>query len=935
METIAWIARRGRQGVPGAWLWAALATGLGAAGPYDALPIRGPLAAQACYRTELGRERKRGADQPVNAYRLYDFYRRQADLVMADPAGQGDFLPPFPGLDGGRRGHWGGTNEKTSVAFPRDREPEPGGVASGGGTGEWFIRSGGGVIGVDTLRGGLTRVLVEGRLARPEHALGAKVDRFGLELAVHGALSLKSDGVDWTRGGKPVGCFAGYRVLGERVAVDWTDGRSRWLDEPRILRGPESSWALQRCLRFPDGTDAGLAMALPLPPGDGPVDWSTRRAEGGRMLEIAAVSASGKWLHRVWLPEGGTALLVKDPARIEFGAMPAAAVVVVSSGPGKSELPAVSSAPGDPGWLAGGTAASAPEILVRGRLNADPEAAGSAYEVDDIPVPVDHPGLTPMTLSGLAFDPAGTAYVCTLVGDVWRVRGLTGDLSGVRWMRIASGLDQPMGLQVHEGAPHVLTRRNLFRLEDLNGDGVIDFFQRVNRMPLPDAACGRDLKVDASGGFFFNTPSGIHRLTAEGNRLERVGGAARNPLGLALLADGTAISDSSEGNAGNGTCTLYESNHPGNAGTAAKRKRILYLPRGVDNSPGTRMIPGDPRFGPLGNSLIGVSYGTGTWYSLLRDRVEGTSQMALVPQRGLFTSGACRMAVQPADGQVFVAGLDGWGDYAIEEGSLHRLRHTGVQETRPVGWKAYQNGILVEFDHPLAGDPVHQVLVRQWNYRDVERSYGSPEFSVREPDRIGHDVLKVSRTLLLGDGRSLFIGLPDLRPSMCCQVRARVRDAKGREVELDLYVTLQKLRPDAPWTVASGSGHPDVLIVPEEEQGVDSYQALVEHFDRLAGRDPATRALLPDAAPGPGESTYEWFRVHLVDRACMPCHGAGTQHDLTTYEGLRAKLRPGFPGHSVLAGMVRTRSMPPYPLPAVPPRMLDALEEWIRQGAPR
>ena len=49
------------------------------------------------------------------------------------------------------------------------------------------------------------------------------------------------------------------------------------------------------------------------------------------------------------------------------------------------------------------------------------------------------------------------------------------------------------------------------------------------------------------------------------------------------------------------------------------------------------MVPGDPRFGPLGKTLIGVSYGTGTWYSLLSDRVEGTHQMALVPQRGLFT----------------------------------------------------------------------------------------------------------------------------------------------------------------------------------------------------------------------------------------------------------------------------------------------------------
>ena len=48
---------------------------------------------------------------PVNRDRLYDFYAREADYFRNQPTAP-VLLPPFPGIDGGKYGHWGNQNEK-------------------------------------------------------------------------------------------------------------------------------------------------------------------------------------------------------------------------------------------------------------------------------------------------------------------------------------------------------------------------------------------------------------------------------------------------------------------------------------------------------------------------------------------------------------------------------------------------------------------------------------------------------------------------------------------------------------------------------------------------------------------------------------------------------------------------------------------------------
>ena len=47
---------------------------------------------------------------PVNRDRVYDFYTKEAMFFRQQTCGP-HLLPAFPGLDGGKLGHWGNQNE--------------------------------------------------------------------------------------------------------------------------------------------------------------------------------------------------------------------------------------------------------------------------------------------------------------------------------------------------------------------------------------------------------------------------------------------------------------------------------------------------------------------------------------------------------------------------------------------------------------------------------------------------------------------------------------------------------------------------------------------------------------------------------------------------------------------------------------------------------
>ena len=165
----------------------------------------------------------------------------------------------------------------------------------------------------------------------------------------------------------------------------------------------------------------------------------------------------------------------------------------------------------------------------------------SPYVVDRIDPPRDNPFKALFFISGLDFFANGEAAICTAHGDVWIVRGLDESLEHVTWQRYATGLYQPLGLEIVDEKVIVLGRDQLTRLHDENGDGEADFYESFNHDLIDEGmphAYAMRLERTPDGSFVFvKSGDGPHgsallRLSADGERLEVVARGFRHPFGM-------------------------------------------------------------------------------------------------------------------------------------------------------------------------------------------------------------------------------------------------------------------------------------------------------------------------------------------------------------------------------------------------------------------
>ena len=197
---------------------------------------------------------------------------------------------------------------------------------------------------------------------------------------------------------------------------------------------------------------------------------------------------------------------------------------------------------------------------------------------------------------------------------------------------------------------------------------------------------------------------------------------------------------------------------------------LVYIPRGIDNSTGGFATLRSKKFGPLGDKMLSLSYGACASMMVLRDKPNGAErfQGAIIPLEGNYISGLRYGVTNPIDGQAYLVGHDGWGTYAVSDGCLQRLRYTGEPVFYPQSFRVYENGVRLTFTERIdeeSAQNIENFLAKQWNYK-YSNAYGSPEFSVKYPDKQGHDILTVKSAHLLEEGKTLFVENPDIDPAM-------------------------------------------------------------------------------------------------------------------------------------------------------------------------
>ena len=648
---------------------------------------------------------------PVNRDRVYDFYAKEAEHFSKQavvPA----LLPQFPGLDGGKLGHWGNQSDANWMD-ERWNATDLGNVLSG------VFRGAGAMV----PKGVCVRLGDHGELStcfNPETLAYEAVWSGGFvrfTATRHGLMDgLILDGTplprpDFHPPRKPF-VYHGFYRHGKRVVFSYRIGEVEMLDAPWV--------------------------------------------EGGRFTRVVAPVAD----HPL-------------------------AYLTRAGGPRR--------------W---------PQVLTtRGKLGKY-----GPYAIDTIEPPFENPWKALLFFGDHDFFPDGTAMLCTIQGDVWRVEGLDDALQNVRWRRYASGLHQALGLVVAEGKVHVLGRDQITRLHDLDGDGEADFYECFSNAYETSPAghdfiCG--LQRDSSGRFYTASgKNGLLRISADGRSLEVLATGFRNPDGLGLSPDGTVTVPASEGD-WTPASMVHEIRPGGHYGYPGPRSGappdlpLVYLPRGLDNSSGAQVTVPDDRFGPLQGQMLHFSFGTGTYFLLLREKVGGQPQGAAVPMPGEFLSGAHRGRFNPRDGQLYVSGMTGWGTYTPLDGCFQRVRYTGEPVQLPLEFHAHENGLLVRFSRPLDRsifERPERNFVQTWNYR-YSASYGSPEISPSHPGQPGHDPMPIKSAHVLADGRSLFLEIPSLQPVN--QLHLHLRPDQGPP--LDFFATIHRMT--TPFTEFPGYQH--------------------------------------------------------------------------------------------------------------------------------
>jgi hypothetical protein len=120
------------------------------------------------------------------------------------------------------------------------------------------------------------------------------------------------------------------------------------------------------------------------------------------------------------------------------------------------------------------------------------------------------------------------------------------------------------------------------------------------------------------------------------------------------------------------------------------------------------------------------------------------------------------------------------------------VRYTGKPVCLPRGLRVERGKLHLDFLCALDRDSAANAgryAVEQWNYRWTS-AYGSKDYSVAHPERVGRDKVTVRDASLSADGRTVKLAIPELRPVMQMSITLDLQTADGSPIALTIYSTI-------------------------------------------------------------------------------------------------------------------------------------------------
>ena len=580
--------------------------------------------------------------------------------------------------------------------------------------------------------------------------------------------------------------WAAYQGLyhhGRRVILAYRVGKAEILESPSLIREADASIFVRELTIGP----STHALRLRLAPAENHV-----RVIGSATAKVADVDG---FLTMV-LPQFSQQLDLK---------------VLISRQPISEDVPI--DPPADLHKLTHGAAPRWPE-RVKTPIKTVHE---DVFAVDELRLPSDNPWNAQVRATGLDFfADQHRAAVCTWDGDVWIVSGVDQDQGELTWQRIASGMFQPLGLKIIDEQIFVTCRDQLVVLRDLNGDNETDFYQCYNNdhqvtEHFHEFAMG--LQADEQGNFYY-AKSGRHakravvphhgtllKITADGRKTEILATGFRAANGVCLNPDGSFFVTDQEGhwNPKNRINWVTEGGFYGNMysftdvvdpSNDAMSPPLCWITNAFDRSPAELLWVPKDTWGPLGGSLLNLSYGYGRVFIVPHELVNGQLQGGMSPLPiPDFPSGLVRGRFHPNRGDLYVCGMFSWAGSRQAPGCFHRIRYDGRPAQLPLELKARSEVVQLRFSHALdrrSASDTKNYRIKAWDLKRTP-NYGSQHYNEREWD--------IRSAALSEDQKTVTLIVPQLAPTWGMSIEYDLEGSQGRDFRGVIHNSIYNLPP--------------------------------------------------------------------------------------------------------------------------------------------
>jgi hypothetical protein len=621
----------------------------------------------------------------------------------------------------------------------------------------------------------------------------------------------------------------GLHVAGDRVQLNYTVAGSIAIHEQPSARTAGGQTAYVRTFQIGSGKKGGLfarksktATTFSLLLAD--VEGGSGKIENG----AAVVSANGVTtrVQVTGLPKGASLKVEGGRVQLEIPiGTPTGGVfeVAVVSGSDSEVAQAAGSLAGKPTFadLQHGGAARWPQVVKTQGVIGKGDAA---YVVDQITPPIDNPWKRRLRIGGMDFFSDGTrAAVSTWDGDIWIVSGIDESLKNLQWKRFASGMYETLGLRIVNDQIYTSGRDQLTRYYDYNQDGEADYYENFNNSVTSTEGFHEflfDLQTDKEGNFYFAKAGPVKgggrgfetisrdagtlmKVSADGKKFETVATGFRAPNGIGVNPWNGQITTGDNEGTWVPTCPVNWVKPGGfygvedlahGADVKSFKQPLTWMSHDeYDNSGGGQVWVNSDKWGPFSKQLLHMSYGQCALYLVMHEEAgNGQMQGGVVRFPVKFASSAMRARFNSKDGQLYVAGLQGWQTKAVKISGFDRVRYTGKPVHSIEAIKYTPKGLRLTFTQPLdakeAAD-AENFSARRWNYLRSS-NYGSATYEVKNPEKKGREKVTVQSARLLPDGRTVEIDLEDFRPVNQLEVKFKLKAKDGTEINQEFQCSV-------------------------------------------------------------------------------------------------------------------------------------------------